>query len=282
MHNNYQIKNTSYLKPEKEYFNPELYPSFQENYSKFKQQLVSDVNSNSNSTYYKFGDGDYLLFKNEKHGTTKPGVRDIKKSFRPIDIPKIKKFALMHDKYFCEIINFKLMNEVLSKNIDFPAEYLYASVANKWFFSTFNKITIIGSKQKLELINELLQYQDYKDYLGIESFYDYIPIPQTGALTNSDKIYKKIKSKLERSNPDLFLAGIGLAQNTLLHSIKQSINAPIISVGSGIDAIAGVIDIQRPYYGSWINFRLKNSKIYEKIKDPVLYTTKTGKNVRFL
>lgn len=282
MHDIYQIENTKYLDPEKEYFDPNLYPRFQENYLNFKEQLISDANSNSNSTYYKFGDGDYLLFKNEKHGTTKPGVRDIKKSFRPIDIPTIRKFAHMHDKYFCEIINFKLMNEVLEKNIDFPAEYLYASVANKWFFSAFNKIAIIGSTAKLDLIYELMKHNEYKEYLGVESFYDLIPIPQTGALTNSGKIYNKIKSHVEKSNPDIFLAGIGLAQNTLLHSLKKSINAPIISVGSGVDAIAGVIDIYRPYYGSWTNFRLNNSKIYKKIKDPVLYTTKTGENVKFL
>ena len=282
MHDNYQIKNTKYLNPEKEYFDPNLYPRFQENYLNFKDQLVSDASSNINSTYYKFGDGDYILFKNEKHGTTKPGVRDIKKSFRPIDIPTIRKFAHMHDKYFCEIINFQLMNEVLEKKIDFPAEYLYASVANKWFFSAFNKITLVGSREKLELINELMKYQEYKEYLGIESFHDFIAIPQTGALTNSEKIYKRIKSQVEKSNPDIFLAGIGLAQNVLLHYLKKSAKAPILSIGSGIDAIAGVIDIYRPYYGSWKNFRLKKSKIYKKIKDPVLYSTTTGPNVKYL
>ena len=162
------------------------------------------------------------------------------------------------------------------------AEYLYGSIANKWFFENFKKITIIGSETKLELIEELIKHQEYKDYLGIESFYDLIPIPQTGALSNSDKIYQKIKNKVKKSNPDIFLLGIGLAQNTLLHSLKEVSSAPLVSVGSGIDAIAGVIDIYRPYYGSWVNYRLNNSKIYKKIKDPVLYTTSKGINVKNL
>ena len=282
MHNIYNFPGTSYLEPNKEYFDKTIYPCFQEDYKLFKETLKKESIEKINNTYYKFGDGDYLLFKNEKFGTTKPGVRDIKRSIKTLNIKEIQNAAQNHDKYFCEIINFYMFNEVMNVKLDFPAEYLYASVANKWFFSEFNKIAIIGSEAKLELIYELMKYNEYKDYLGVESFYDYIPIPQTGALTNSDKIYKKIKSKVEKSKPDLFLAGIGLAQNTLLHSLKKSINAPIISVGSGIDAIAGVIDIYRPYYGLWINFRLENSKIYKKIKDPVLYTTKTGKNVRFL
>lgn len=282
MDNIYKIQNSTYLNPEKEYSNPDLYPNFQEDYLKFQQVLIHDCQSKKNSTYYKFGDGDYLLFKNEKHGTTKPGVRDIKKSFKPLDVEMVKKYAHMHDKYFCEIINFNLMNEVLKKDIDFPAEYLYGSVANKWFFSSFKKITIIGSEAKLELIHELMKFQEYREYLGIEKFHNLISIPQTGALTNSDKIYKKIKNKVEKSNPDLFLLGIGLAQNTLMNSLKRSVTAPLVSVGSGIDAIAGVIDIYRPYYGSWTNYRLKTSNIYKKIKDPVLYTTSKGTNVKEL
>jgi hypothetical protein len=282
MDNIYKIQNTTYLEPEKEYFNPDLYPNFQEDYLKFKKELIHDSQSKKNSTYYKFGDGDYLLFKNEKHGTTKPGVRDIKKSFKPLDIEMVKEYAHMHDKYFCEIINFNLMNEVLKNDIDYPAEYLYGSIANKWFFSSFKKITIIGSETKLELIHELMKYQEYREYLGIEKFHDLISIPQTGALTNSDKIYKKIKNKVEKSNPDLFLLGIGLAQNTLMNSLKKSATTPLVSVGSGVDAIAGVIDIYRPYYGSWTNYRLKRSNIYKKIKDPVLYTTSKGTNVKEL
>ena len=53
-----------------------------------------------------------------------------------------------------------------------------------------------------------------------------------------------------------------------MHHLKQSSKVPLISVGSGIDAVAGVIDIRRPYYGSWTNFRLKNSKIFNYDKLP--------------
>jgi len=282
MHDIYKISNTQYLESEKEYLDPTLYPAFQEDYLKFKDELINDAASKKNSTYYKFGDGDYLLFKNEKFGTTKPGVRDIKRSLKPLNIEEINMYAHKHDKYFCEIINFSMMKEVLTKPLDYPAEFLYGSIANKWFFSSFKKITIIGSETKLNLISELMKYQEYREYLGIEKFHDLIPIPQTGALSNSKKIYKKIKNKVEQSNPDIFLLGIGLAQNTLMHDLKQSSKSPLISVGSGIDAIAGVIDIHRPYYGAWKNYRINNSSLYERIRDPVLYTTSSGSTVKFL
>lgn len=280
MHAIYKINGAVYLDPGEEYLDSSIYPLFQENYIKFKKVLTNDSQSKINNTYYKFGDGDYLLFKDQKHGTTKPGVRDIKRSIKALDIDRVKISALQHDKYFCEIINLHMMDEVLKKPLDFPAEYLYASVANKWFFNNFKKITIIGSEVKLELINELMKNEEYKNYLGIDEFHDLIPIPQTGALSNSNKIFNSIKNNVKSSNPDLFLAGIGLAQNTLLKQLKEVSNVPIVSIGSGVDAIAGVIDIYRPYYGDWTNYRIKNSKLYKKIKDPVLYTTSTGKNVK--
>ena len=166
MHTIYKIENTHYLEPETEYSNADIYPLFQENYLEFKKTLTTESRSKINNTYYKFGDGDYLLFKNQKHGTTKPGVRDIKKSFRPIDIPTIRKSAHMHDKYFCEIINFKLMNKLLDKNIDFPAEYL-CKRCKQIVFSNFNKVTIIGSETKLNLIYELMQHSEG---IGVEVF----------------------------------------------------------------------------------------------------------------
>ena len=87
---------------------------------------------------------------------------------------------------------------------------------------------------------------------------------------------------MENSNPDIFLLGIGLSQNTLMYYLKEVASAPLVSVGSGIDAIAGVIDIYRPYYGDWVNYRIKNASIYDKIKDPVLYSTVDGPNVKYL
>ena len=53
-----------------------------------------------------------------------------------------------------------------------------------------------------------------------------------------------------------------------------------MSIGSGVDAIAGVIDIYRPYFGDWKNYRIKNLSLYEKIIDPVLNITSTGPNVK--
>ena len=40
MHDIYKISNTQYLESEKEYLDPTLYPAFQEDYLKFKDELI--------------------------------------------------------------------------------------------------------------------------------------------------------------------------------------------------------------------------------------------------
>ena len=45
MHDIYKISNTQYLESEKEYLDPSLYPAFQEDYLKFKDELINDVAS---------------------------------------------------------------------------------------------------------------------------------------------------------------------------------------------------------------------------------------------
>jgi hypothetical protein len=42
-------------------------------------------------------------------------------------------------------------------------------------------------------------------------------------------------------------------------------NVVFLDIGSGIDALAGVIDSQRPYFGSWLNYRTKDESIYSEI-----------------
>ena len=63
--------------------------------------------------------------------------------------------------------NISKFNEVIQKEISYPAEYAYGLVANRWFFKEFSgKIGILGASEKLYLIQELLKRQEYKDYLG--------------------------------------------------------------------------------------------------------------------
>ena len=288
MHNNYKIDNSTYLNPTKHYLDPETYPNFQRKFLEFKEELVSNSKENINNTYYKFGDGDYYLFKkNTEIGNLKPGRRDIKKNdflaHNDEAFKEIKKGSQNCDKYLCEIKFMDLFKEVMGdKAIDYPAEYAYGIISSKWVFKNFNKIALIGSNKKLEIIKNLMEYSEYQEYLGIDKFEDYIGIPQVFGLSKRNSIYKKIRKKVEKSNAEIFLSGVGLLQNTLLSELKPHIKVPLVTVGVGIDAISGLVDVNRPYFGEWKNYQIKNLTIYKKINDTFMKTTNSKDVIKYL
>ena len=49
-----------------------------------------------------------------------------------------------------------------------------------------------------------------------------------------------------------------------------------------MDAIAGLIDINRPYFGNWKNFRVSNESLYKGIIDPYNFTTDDPSSVVYL
>ena len=53
-----------------------------------------------------------------------------------------------------------------------------------------------GKLQKVEIIKELMKYSEYQEYLGIESFSDYISIPQKFACDNIDFTEKMVADQL--------------------------------------------------------------------------------------
>lgn len=175
------------------------------------------------------------------------------------------------DFYTCEIYpeNKKMFSKVLGgKQIDFPAEYNYGLISNKWLLKEFSgKIGLIGAGPKLKIIKKLLKNNEYKKYLGIDKFLDYISIPQKFACDDIDLTEKIVSEQLKKSRSRIFLMGIGHVKSALTHRLSKYHNAIYLDVGVGIDALAGMIDNQRPFFGDWVNFRLKNNSLYEGIDD---------------
>ena len=42
-----------------------------------------------------------------------------------------------------------------------------------------------------------------------------------------------------------------------MHTLKKYKKAVYLDVGSSIDALAGIIEINRPYFGDWVNFQTR-------------------------
>ena len=73
------------------------------------------------------------------------------------------------------------------------------------------------------------------------------------------------------------MVGIGHLKSGVLGELKKYKEAIYIDVGSGIDALAGIIDTERPYFGDWTNFQLEDFD-YSRMD----YLRFNGKNIKII
>jgi len=275
----YKIEGTKNLDSHPCFEDSNTFPQFQEGLAIFKSHIKQLVNDKESKTFYKFGDGDYYFLTKQSFGSATPGVRALGVSYDKIKHEEFVSGAQLNDYYTCEIYpeNISHFNEVIDKDISYPAEYCYGLVGNKWFFQQFNgKIGLMGASEKLYLIEELMKYDEYKEYLGLDSFNDYIHFPQKYACDDINIVEDFVGEQLKKSSSDIFLLGIGHSKSGILYKFKSYKNAIFMDVGAGIDMISGCINVKRPFAGSWINYRIEG---YDYSKIDYLRYSGEGKHI---
>ena len=276
----YKIDGAINNDPHKCFQSEDTYPEFQEKLVFFKQLLIEFVENNESKTFYKFGDGDYYFLKKMPVGSATPGRRALSKSYESIGHEAFVEGAQLCDYYTCEIYpeNISHYKEVIQREIDFPAEFGYGLVSNKWFFKTFaGEIGLIGANTKMNIIKNLMEAPQYQEYLGLEKFEDYISLPQRFACDDIDATEKMVGEQLKKSTSKIFLMGMGHVKSGLIHRLKNYTDAVFLDVGASIDAIAGVIDIDRPYMADWTNYQIDEIQLYDGV-DLLAYDGK-GKHI---
>ena len=257
-----------------------VYPKFQEELEEFKHLLIELVYLNEPKTFYKFGDGDYYFLNKIPTGSATPGRRALSKSYDEINHDAFVKGAQECDYYTCEIYPENRVNfiDVIQRRIDYPAEFGYGLVANKWLLKTFaGQIGLIGAGLKLNIIKNLMEAPQYQEYLGLEKFEDYISLPQKFACDDLEATEKMVASQLVKSTSKIFLMGMGHVKSGLIPRLKKYRNAVFLDVGASIDALAGIIDVDRPYAGDWTNYQIDDVQLYKGI-DFLAYEGK-GKHI---
>ena len=256
------------------------YPKFQEELEEFKHLLIELVYLNEPKTFYKFGDGDYYFLNKIPTGSATPGRRALSKSYDEINHDAFVKGAQECDYYTCEIYPENRVNylDVIQRRIDYPAEFGYGLVANKWLLKTFaGQIGLIGAGAKLNIIKNLMEAPQYQEYLGLEKFEDYISLPQKFACDDLEATEKMVASQLIKSTSKIFLMGMGHVKSGLIHRLSKYRNAVFLDVGASIDALAGIIDVDRPFAGDWTNYQIDDVQLYKGI-DFLAYEGK-GKHI---
>ena len=244
------------------------YPKFQEELEEFKDLLKKLVDFNQSRTFYKFGDGDYYFLNKIPTGSATPGRRALSKSYDEIDHDAFVKGAQECDYYTCEIYptNRARFADVINRRVDYPAEFGYGLVTNKWLLETFSgTIGLIGADQKMNIIQNLMEAPQYQDYLGLGEFRDYISLPQRFACDDIDATEQMVGEQLKNSTSRIFLMGMGHVESGLIHRLKKYTDAVFLDVGASIDALAGIIDVNRPFAGDWTNYQIDEPHLYEGV-----------------
>jgi len=257
------------------------YPLFQEKMEEFKNLLIELVNTNESKTFYKYGDGDYFFLTKQSVGSAAPGKRALSRGYNNINHEQFVEGAQLCDYYTCEIYptNKDRFEQVIDRKIDFPAEYGYGLVANKWLFKQFSgKIGLIGADTKINIIENLMEAEQYQEYLGLEKFEDYVRLPQQFACDDIDATEKMVGEQLQKTSSKIFLMGMGHVKSGLIHRLKKYTDAVFLDVGSSIDAIAGIIDVNRPFFGDWTNYQINEPPLYEGV-DFLQYDSSIGKHL---
>lgn len=263
----YKIEGTTQLDTHPCFDNPNSDPDFQQNWEEFKQNVEEDVlaaeRDSYTTTYYKFGDGDYYFLKEIPHGSAAPGRRALSRPYSELPMDELRADAHNNDHYLVELYpenRLKFFEVLQGEQISYNAEFTYAAVTSRWVTKKFaGKIGLLGGSEKLKLIEKLMDRPEYQEYLGLKKFNDYISIPEKFACDDMHRLRKDVLEQLEMSTSKIFLVGVGHAKNGLLGWLRQ--NAPrhavFLDVGTGINALAGTVSLERPYCGGWTNFRLR-------------------------
>ena len=246
------------------YDDPNTFPEFQQRLDQFKTTLLDLVKDNKAASFIRYGDGEYYFLKKHPCGSARPGHRALSKQYNDATFKHDEFLKGVHQNDYVLLdltpVQHDRFSEIYpSLSVDFPLEYIYGLVSNKWITSTFKgKVGLIGASPKIKLIKKLMEHEEYQNYLGLDKFEDYIEIPQRFACDDIDATEELVAAQLKESKSDIFLFGMGQTKMGLAHKLKNHKNAVYLDVGSSIDALAGIIDHLRPYFGNWQNYRVKD------------------------
>jgi hypothetical protein len=265
MHENYKIENTSNKDPEQlngiEYNDPNYYANFQKDITELKEKCVYVVNNKLPFVIMRVYDGEFYFLKKQVVGNGPK--RHYSKQLTDEFVEPFKNGCYRVDILSCQL-NINMLNKFNSiftnpKPQFIPMDIIYGLFANKWILSTFkNKISLIGGNEKLKVIKELMNYEEYRNYVCNDYFCEYISVPERFSCDNVDNLVIELGNKIRNSTGEIFLFGIGISKMAMAHKFKDYKNALFIDIGCGMSGLAGTVETHRPYFGSWVNYRIKN------------------------
>lgn len=236
-------------------------------YLEMLEQLIrSAVEAQSGYSVLRCNDGEAYFLRGEFHGNILR--RHLTQSENSVDLALWRRHLHHHDlpTYHLDPDLRGLWKPILGDSYDrpfFPLHAVYALVATRRIFQIVPgaRIGLIGPEKKLRLVAALLEREEYRDYLGLAGFHSYVSVPETGASNRPERLAEDLRQRIEREPCDLFLYGMGIAKIVVVSQLRESTSATYVDIGCGLDALAGIVPLDREYFGGWQNYRLAGSDL---------------------
>ena len=227
----------------------------------FLMCISKDLHEKRNIALVRLGDSEMLFLDGKMVGNI------VNRSFLHSDIGKydLELFYSSLEKFdYISILQVKSLRKLLPKRIEhtdnsWHCESIYDAVSTRLLFYMLKgyKVGLIGAHEKLCIIKELFQYEEYKNYIGIDSITEFISIPQKGASQDPEKTIRLIESQIT-AEADIYLVGMSVVKILALPYLRNKYKKSFIDIGVGIDALAGIIPNTKTNFGNWVNYRLKS------------------------
>lgn len=260
----YKIEGCSNIHSEQldgtEYNDPNYYPDFQNKLEEFKKKISDKVEKKEGFVVMRVYDGEFHFLQGKKVGNvgrrhcsiklSRKFLEPFKEGCYKVDMISVQMNKNMENFFKKVLPNLK---------ISIPMDIIYGLFTNKWFLKTFkNRIALIGGIKKLDVIKNLMKYEEYRNYIENDYFLDYISVPEIYSCDNCLEWIEEVGEKIKNSQASIFLYGIGISKMAISYRFKEYKNAVFIDIGCGLSGLAGTCGTDRPYFGNWINYRMKD------------------------
>jgi hypothetical protein len=239
---------------------------FQEYYNNIFNEIEDSLKNNRPFSVIRSGDGEAYFLQEKYIGNIVKRHLTVKDINIDTEI-WIKKY-LRNDiiTYDANLSLRRLWTPIVGKDVIkdyYPLHVVYALIANRDIFSILKdkKIGLIGSIKKLNIISELMNHKQYRDYTKISEIQSYIGIPDVGACNYPDKILNDILKKSAKNPCDIYFVAAGISKIYFMSELRDKLNCIVIDIGSGMDALAGIIPKDRHCFGKWVNYKIQKNAI---------------------
>jgi len=237
---------------------------FQEYYDNIVNEIEDSLKNNRPLSVIRSGDGEAYFLQEKyignivkRHLTTKNNNIDTDFWIRQY----LKNDIITYD---ANLNLRRLWTPIVGKDVIknyYPLHVVYALVANRDIFSIVKdkKIGLIGSKEKLNIISELMNHKQYRDYTKLSQIQSYIGIPTIGACDYPNKLLNDIIKKAAKNPCDIYFVAAGISKIYFMSELRDKLNCIVIDIGSGMDALAGIIPKDRQCFGKWVNYKIQRN-----------------------